>query len=389
MASHVCPRCGKKGPALLREGQVCNSCRSNWAWTSFANNNQQITIAPETVTGAGTKPARQPAPAKASTGTWVLLVSSLVMSAVVIALLVYFFRHTPSGVSGVNILNRFNTLALIAGALALLAIGLSGSAVFLGVQKRYRQTAFHVASGVAVVLAVAVFVAAVVGWSKTERVRSLAAEFPQATSNDAMVQRLQNATVVVQAHDPSQSRYRSSKRNGIILAAESGRILVLTVPFSDADGNGPVQPHDLWVNFTDGRTLPGRFRLAATNSIAIVEVEGDKPPAQVQFHPLAEAIIPSQPVLVIPNPIYGWRYEQATILSRSGQRTSTGWSCAVKVDLGLEQMDLGSAIYDESGRLLGIMTALGEDGAESEFVILDSATVSAIEKIRQAQEKQR
>jgi hypothetical protein len=89
-------------------------------------------------------------------------------------------------------------------------------------------------------------------------------------------------------------------------------------------------------------------------------------------------------VLVVPNPIYGWRYEQATVLSRLGARTSMGWHCAVKVDLGLAPMDLGSAIYDESGRLLGIMTSLGEDGDDSEFVILDSATVSDIEKFQQA-----
>lgn len=170
------------------------------------------------------------------------------------------------------------------------------------------------------------------------------------------------------------------------MAAQSGRILILTVPFLDEDGNGPIQPNDLWVNFTDGRTLPGRFHSAPTspNSLAIVEVEGDKPREQAQFHPTAEAIIPSQSVLVVPNPIYGWRFERATVLSRLEARRKIGWYCAVKVDLGLATMDLGSAIYDESGRLLGIMTALGEDGDDSEFVILDSATIYAIEKFQQA-----
>jgi hypothetical protein len=115
-----------------------------------------------------------------------------------------------------------------------------------------------------------------------------------------------------------------------------------------------------------------------------VEVEGDKPPAQVQFHPTAEAIIPSQSVLVVPNPIYGWRYEKATVLSRLGARTDAGWSCVVTLDLGLQTMDLGSAIYDESGRLMGIMTSLGDNGDDSKFVILDSATVSEIQKFQQA-----
>jgi hypothetical protein len=387
MGSYICPRCGNKGPVLLGEGQLCNGCKSNWAWSSFATGNQGITISPEILAVPDSKPAAQSPPAaKASTGTWVLLVSSLLVSAAVIVLLFYFFRQPPNGLSGVNILNRFNTLALIAGMLALLAVGLSGSVAFLGVLKRYSQTAFRIACAVSIVLAVAVLVTAAVCWSKTERVRSLSANFPQSASNDAMVQRLQNATVVVQAHEPLRSRYRSSKRVGIIMAAQLGRILILTAPFFDAEGKRPIQPNDLWVNFTDGRTLPGRFRSATTNpnSLVIVEVEGDKPPAQVQFHPTAEAIIPSQSVLVVPNPIYGWRYEQATVLSRLGARTGMGWHCAVKVDLGLAPMDLGSAIYDESGRLLGIMISVGEDGDDSEFVILDSATVSEIEKFKQA-----
>lgn len=384
MGSHVCPRCGKKGPVVLREGQVCNGCKSNWAWSSFATSNQAINISPESLAVPDSKLAAQARPtAKVSTGTWMLLVSSLVVSAAAIVLLFYFFRQPPQGLSGINVLNRFNTLTLIAGTLTLLAIGLSGSVLFLGVQRRYRQTAFRIAGSLSIVLAVVLFVAAVVCWSKTERVRSLSAA---TSSNDANVQRLGNATVVVQVHDPTRNRYRSFKRAGIIFAAESGRILIITVPFFDANGNGPIQPNDLWVNFTDGRTLPGRFRAASTNpnSLAIVEVEGDKPPAQVQFHPTAEAIIPSQAVLVVPNPIYGWRYEQAAVLSRLGARTSVGWRCAVTIDLGLAPRDLGSAIYDESGRLLGLMTSLGEDGDDSQFVILDSATVSDIEKFKQA-----
>ncbi|HKR13637.1 MAG TPA: trypsin-like peptidase domain-containing protein [Pyrinomonadaceae bacterium] len=383
MASHVCPRCGKKGPVVLREGQVCNSCKSNWAWSSFANSNQGITISQEILAEPDAKPAAKPVPvAKPSTGTWVLLVSSLVLSAAVIVLVIYFFRHQSSiGLSGVSVLNRFNTLASIAGALSLLAVGLSASVAFIGVQKNYKQTAFRIAGAVSIVVAVAVFMAALVCWSRTERVRSLAV---QSTSNDAMVQRLQNATVVVQAHDPQTSRYRSAKRGGIIIAAQAGRIFILTAPYFDADGKSLIQPEDLWVNFTDGRTLPGRFRLASANptSIAIVEVEGENPPAQVQFHPAAEAIIPSQSVLAIPNPIYGWRYEQATVLSRFSGRRNTGWNCVVTVDLTLQPMDLGSAIYDESGRLLGIMTSPGEDGYDSQFAILDSATVSEIEKLR-------
>lgn len=385
MASHICPRCGKKGPVLLREGQVCHSCMSSWAWSNFENSNEQITISSETLAVPESKTPAPPPPAKASTRTWLLLVLSFVFSAVVIVLLVYFFRQPPDGLSGISVLNRFHTLALTATILALLAVVISGAVVFLAIGKRlHKQTAFIIAGAASIVLAMAVFVTAFVCWARTERVRYLSAEVPQTTGNE-VAQRMQNATVVVQAHDPLISRYQSSKRAGIIIAAQSGRIFILTVPFFDAEGNGRTQPSDLWVNFTDGRTLPGRFRLATNNpiSLAIVEVEGDKPPAEVQFHPLAEAIIPSQSVFVVPNPIHGWRFEQAAILTRLSQRTSRGWNCAVKVDLGLQPMDLGSAMYDESGRLLGMMAGFDEDGNDSEFVILDSATVAEIERLKQ------
>lgn len=358
---------------------------SNWAWSNFADSNQQITISSENLAAPDSKRPAPPPPAKASTGAWLLVALSLAFSAVVVVLLVFFFRQPPNGLSGVNVLNRFNTLALTATISGLLAVAIGVSIALRVVQKRlHKQTSFLIAAAVSIVLAIAAFGTAFVSWSRTERVRHLSAAVPQSPGND-MAQRLQSATVVVQAHDPLISRYRSSKRAGIIIATQPGRIFILTVPFFDADGNGRTQPNDLWVNFTDGRTLPGRFRLATNgpNSLAIIEVQGDPPPAQVQFHPTAEAIIPSQPVLVVPNPIHGWRFEQGAILTRLSQRTNKGWNCAVVVDLGLQPMDLGSAMYDESGRLLGMMTAFDEDGNDSEFLILDSATVAEIQRIKQ------
>jgi hypothetical protein len=184
-------------------------------------------------------------------------------------------------------------------------------------------------------------------------------------------------------HDPNASRYRSAKRVGAIIAAESGRMWILTVPFFAADGV-PVQTDNVWVNLSDGRNLPGRFRLAARDpfNFAIVEVEADTPPGQVQFHPTAEGIIPSRAVFVIPNPLQGWTLEKGTILSRLGRRTNIGWNCIVKANLSLQPSDIGSAMYDENGRLLGLMIDSDKRGRDSQFVIVDSATVSLIEGLR-------
>jgi hypothetical protein len=381
MSSYVCSRCGVKGPVLLRADQFCRSCVSNWTWASFADNNQPITVTSETLAAQDPKPPEKPTAHKAGIVTWMLLLLSLLFSAIVVVLLGYFFAQPPTYLSGEKILNRFHNLALSAGILALLAVVISVGHLYFARHKKYHfQTPLRIVRAISVILAMGVFVGAFVCWSKTERVGSLYLQQPHP---HALVQRLHNATVVVQAHEPLASRYRSSKRAGTIIGAESGRMWILTVPYSDNNGKDLSQPNDVWVNLSDGRTLPGRFSWAARKpvNLAIVEVRGNTPPAQVQFHPTAEGIIPSQSVLVIPNPLQGWGLEQGTILSRGGQRTSIGWNCTVKVSLGLQQLDRGSAMYDESGRLLGLMTSSDERGGNSVFVIVDSATISAIEGI--------
>ena len=379
MNSYFCSRCGVKGPVLLRAGQLCHSCLSNWAWSTFANNNQQITITPQTLAAQDLKPPAKST--KAGTVTWMLLLLSLLFSAIVIVLLGYFFAQPPIHISGAQIVNRFHNLAFSAGILALLAVVISVGNLYFAKQKKYDfQTPLRIVGVISIIFAMGVFVAAFVCWSKTERVGSL---YLHQTHNKGLVQRLHNATVVVQSHNPLASRYRSSKRAGTIIGADSGRMWILTVPYSENNGQDPSQPGDVWVNLSDGRILPGRFSWAGRTpvNLAIVEVNGDKPPAQVQFHPTAEGIIPSQSVLVVPNPLQGWRLERGTILSRGGQRTNIGWNCVAKVNLGLQQLDRGSAMYDESGRLLGLMASPDERGANSLFVVVDSATISAIESM--------
>jgi len=137
---------------------------SNWAWSNFANSNEQITISSETLAVPESKtPAPPPPAAKASNRTWLLLVLSFIFSAVVIVLLVYFFRQPPDGLSGISVLNRFNTLALTATILALLAVVISAGVAFAAISKRlYKQTRFIIAGAASIVLAMAVFLNAFV-----------------------------------------------------------------------------------------------------------------------------------------------------------------------------------------------------------------------------------
>ena len=374
MSSYVCPRCRKKGPVKLRPNQLCQSCMSTWAWNTT---NQVVTITPEAVAAPNPKAK---APAKTNPITWVLLIVSLVLSSVVVALLVYFFKVTPAGLSGQQMISRFHTIAVLALLLAALA-GIVGASVFdVARRKKYDlTTSARVAGVVSIILTAGLLGTAVFCWSKTESVASLSS--PQ--QSNELLQRLQSATAVIQMHDANVNRYRSRKREGVVIAAESGHLWILTVPYVDEFGR-PIQPNDLWVNLSDGRTVPGRFRWAASEpaNLAIVEVEGDAPTALVQFHPTAEAIIPSRSVFVIPNPLHGWSLDKATVLNRFTRRTSIGWNCVVETDLKLDPSDAGSAMYDDTGRLMGFMIALDEDSGNSRFVIVDSAIASVLEGLR-------
>src|SRR5215207_10155691 len=137
MSSYVCSRCGVKGPVLLRADQFCPSCLSNWRWASFANNNQQITVTSETLAAQDPKPPEKPTAHKAGTVTWMLLLLSLLFSAIVMVLLGYFFAQPPTYLSGEKILNRFYNLALSAGILALLAVVISVGDLYFARQKKY------------------------------------------------------------------------------------------------------------------------------------------------------------------------------------------------------------------------------------------------------------
>lgn len=378
MSSYVCPRCRKKGPVKLRPNQLCQSCMSSWAWNTTSGANKIVKITPEAV--AGPKPATKAAPAKTNPLTWVLLIGSLVLSAAVVVLVVYFFKFKPSDLSGLQMISRYHTIAVVALLLAALAV-IAGTSVFdFARRKKFDLKPSTRGLGVGVViLAAALFATALFCWWKTESVASLSSP-PQSSE---LIQRLQSATAVVQMHDADVNRYRSWKREGVVIAADSGRIWILTVPYVDEYGR-PMQPNDVWVNLSDGRTLPAHFRWAAAEpaNLAIVEVAADAPAGLVQFHPTAEAVIPSRSVFVIPNPLHGWTLEKATVLNRFTRRTNIGWNCVVETDLKLDPSNVGSAMYDESGRLMGFMVGFDEDSGNSRFVIVDSAVASILEGLR-------
>jgi hypothetical protein len=301
----------------------------------------------------------------------------------VVALLIYFFKHDPSGIPGPQVMSRFANIATGAVILAALSVVLGVSVFYVARKRNYDLlVSARVLGVISIILGMGVFGTAVFCWSRTERATSLSA--PQAGDND-LLQRLGNATVVVQAHDSRLNRYQSAKREGVIIATEPSRTWILTVPFLDGIGN-PLRPGEIWVNLSDGRTLPGQIRWAQGDPVylAIVSVETGQSPGQIQFHPAAEAVIPGHSVLVIPNPLQGWTVAKGTVLSRASRRTTIGWNTVVKASSHLGAGDVGSAMYDESGRLLGFMVGVDPNSGESQFVIVDSAIASLVESARGA-----
>ena len=376
MSTYFCPRCGKRSSVLLKENQLCPNCMSKWAWGGAPN--QVVTITPEAVAAKQVEKVQRPPTSPLSR---VLPVVSLVFSAGVVGLLIYFFKHDPGGMPGQQIMNRFANIAIGAVILAGLGIVLGASAFYLARIRNYDlQTSARVLGVISIILGMGVFGTAVFCWSRTERATSLST--PK-TGGDELLQRLSSATVVIQAHEPGVNQYRSAKREGVIIANEVGRAWILTVPYLDGNGN-PVRPREIWVNFSDGRTLPGQIRFAQGDPafLAIVSVDTDQSPGQIQFHPAAEAVIPGHPVLVIPNPLQGWMVAKGTVLSRASRRTTLGWSTVVKASFQLTPNDVGSAMYDESGRLLGFMIGVDLKDGEGQFVIVNSAIASLAENAR-------
>lgn len=350
---------------------------TKWAWGGAGD--QVVTITPEAVAAHDAKPSVKAQ--RTSPLIRVLPVVSLVFSAAVVALLFYFFKHDPAGIPGQQIMSRFANIATTAVILAGVGVLLGASVFYVARKRNYDlRASARVLGVVAIILATGVFGTAVFCWSRTERATSLST--PQ-TGGDDLLQRLSNATVVVQAHDPSLNRYQSAKREGVIIANEAGRTWILTVPFLGTNGI-PLRPGEIWVNLSDGRTLPGQIRWAQGDPIylAIVSVETDQSPGQIQFHPAAEAVIPGHPVLVIPNPLQGWMVTKGTVLSRASRRTNIGWNTVVKASAPLKPIDVGSAMYDESGRFLGFMIGVDPRNGESQFVIVDSATASLLKTAR-------
>lgn len=379
MNSYVCPRCNTKGPVKLLANQVCKNCQSARVWSRFGESNQVIVVRPEAEDPSAANVPAAPPPG-VGRASWAFLTLSLALTASVTVVLAYFFGKSPRTLPAEQLLSRFNTLATCAVILGALALAVSIGALYRVRQRGDGGKPVRVAGTAFTCLAAGVFATAFFCWAKTERVYALPPV--QSVPDGSLPQRLHNATAVVQTVNSRADRYRATKSAGVIIGAKSGRMWILTVSRADEDTSRDLLRSDaLWVNLSDGRSLPGRVRWAARPEVnlTIIEVDADDPPGQVQFHPLAEAIIPSSEVVFVPNPLYeGWKLTRGTVLKRRGPRSDAGWNSLVDVDVNPRREDIGSGIYDENGRLLGLDVGFNQLDGTGEFVIISPDVVRQI-----------
>lgn len=337
--------------------------------------NQVIVIKPEVEVAQDSGVQADSSTPRVGLLTWAFFLLSLACTASVVAMLIYFFKEPPPELLPEQLLSRFNSLAAGATILGGVAVIIGAGIFYYARQKEYGgRVLVNVAGLLVICLAAGVFVTAVFCWAKTERVQALSPQ--DLASGNPLLRRLQSGTTVVHALNARTDRYRSAKGAGVIIGRKSGLTWILTVPYPEESSWRDLPRADaLWVNFSDGRSFPGRLRWSAQQPInlAIIEVETNAPTGQVQFHPIAEAVIPSTEVLVVSNPLYaGWKLEQGSVLKRRGLRTETGWNCLVDVDLNLRSDDVGSGMYDQSGRLLGLNAGFDRRDGTTKFVIVSS-----------------
>jgi len=378
MSSDICPRCKKKGPILLRHDEVCETCRSAQVWARFGKGNQIIVIKAQAETRPTANPDVKPLP-RPGPAIWSLLILSLALTAIGFASLVFFFRNPPAKLSLDQFLNRFNDLASAAAVLGAFAFLISTGTSFFGINKRAASKVFRIWGVTLIGLALMVFASGLFCWYRTERVHTLVP--PQSGSANSLAQRLYEATTVIYAFNQRSNRYRPATGAGVIIAGRPGRTSILTVPYAQGDSwRDLTNSESLLVSFSDGRLMPGALRWAATPpmNLALIEVETNAAGSAIQFHPIAEAIIPSAEVLVVLNPLeIGWKVERGMILKRRQLRTVSGWSCLVDTDINSQRASVGSGMYDLSGRLLGLNAGYQRNGT-AQFVVVSSDFIKSV-----------
>ncbi|HEY0725272.1 MAG TPA: hypothetical protein VGD41_14970, partial [Pyrinomonadaceae bacterium] len=133
---------------------------SKWAWGGAGD--QVVTITPEAVATHDQKPAVKTQRAKTSPLFRVLPIASVVLSAAVIGLLVYFFKQDPARLPGQLMMNRFANIGIMAVLLAALGVIVGASVFYLARLKNSDLApSSRVLGVVSIILAIGVFGTAV------------------------------------------------------------------------------------------------------------------------------------------------------------------------------------------------------------------------------------
>jgi hypothetical protein len=376
----MCPKCGTKSPVRLRPGQVCSNCEAALAWTDFTAGEKVIVITGEEESVVENSQLVEAA--KPSRISWLiyLMLCFTLISTVGAIFLLYKFKDS-SGLLPKQQIARFNSLSWWALLLSCLGLVMGLAAIISLRSKGLSRLSPFIATNLALVIfAFVTLDISFYYWRKTYSPKAV--QQVDARAKDNIAQRVQSSSAIVYAFNKQANPYRPAVANGVVIANKEGKTWVLTVPFAAGEAWRDLPNTDaLWVDFADGRSEKGSWLwfVRPPLNLAIIEVELADPPGTVEVHPLAEALIPGNEVFHLSNPLRTeWRLQTGTVLRRQSRRNAHGFYGLLATDIPAYPSDIGSGLYDKSGRLVGICIGRDGSGTKSVYEMLPSNIIDEI-----------
>ncbi len=277
--------------------------------------------------------------------------------------------------------NKAARVTLTGGAALLLGVTL------LVVLKRSRLYRAWVPVGLTLLAVPAGAAGALVGalyWSGTKGYtfeHTKMPAIPKAVLDDSYKARIARAMVVVFAPDPGGDVTKSGLGSGTVVMREGGKVGVLTcshvaLPDQSPSAFRTADPsRTLYVTFSDGRTARAKLIWTAPPPVdlAMLEAQIDGGPAPVDVSRSAGSLKKGAKVTFSAHPYrHGWKFHTGKILRRRVHNTPAGKFSLIISDLPAEHGDSGTGLYDDGGRLVGVITWKSAEGGKPRGISLPS-----------------
>jgi len=367
----TCIRCGAVVPPSPGRRRICPQCASGEEWNRWGRAGRRIVITRDELAEAR---ARLGAPQRLDTRLRLArpalpAVLALAVAAATAVLISRLLRPWQLGAladfqAGVVALAKGSTLAGAAAALC----G-CWAAIRVARSRLFRSIPLIVSTLLAVGVGVAGLVVGGLFWAAAARGFGMEYTSMPPLSDIERFPPGERAAVVstaiVLAANESGDARELSIGTGAVVHTSPSRTWIVTnshvaMPyaavgsFRDASGARPV-----WIYLADGRNDEGRVRWVAPPplDLALLSVELGAAPGRARLTSLQGGAPEGSRVFAVPNPFrHGWRVLHGRVLRRVELLWPTGPTSLYHTDLPLLPGDSGSALYDETVRVLALNT---------------------------------